>query len=133
MFIEDLWEKYPEQTINAIKKIWDIREYRGDSLKFVGISNGALIFEKYGHHSFSIIISDFQVYDCRPNSKYNIEWIKFMKSVFGEKYLYHFIAYRNKKLDKFIEEYKNDYNNDTKEILVGLGLTKYKDEQNQTK
>ena len=133
MYIEELWKEKPDLTIKAVKKIWDIREDRGDSLKFVGISNGALTFAKYGHHSFSIIIKDFEVYDCKPNSKYNIEWIKFMKSVFGGMYVYRYLEYRNKKLDKFIEEYKNDYDKETKEILVELGRTKYKDEQNQTK
>lgn len=133
MFIEELWKKYPEQTINAIKKIFDIRESRGDSLKFIQAGNGALRFEKYGHCSFGIVLTDFEVYGQKVNSGYNIKWLKFMKSVFGDKYLYHFIAYRNKKLDEFMANYEEDYNKETKEILVKLGMEKYKDELNQTK
>ena len=133
MFIEELWEKFPEQTINAIKKIFDIREERGDTLEFKQASNGALRFEKYGHCSFGIVLTDFEVYGHKVNSGYNINWLKFMKSVFGGVYVYRYLEYRNKKLDKFIEEYKNDYDKETKEILVELGKTKYKDEQNQTK
>ena len=101
MFIEKLWEEKPELVINAVKKVWDIREERGDSLKFVQEGNGALRFEKYGHCSFGIVLTDFEVYGCKPNSRYNIEWMKFMHKVFGDKYLYHYIAYRNNKLDKF--------------------------------
>ena len=133
MFIEELWEKYPEQTINAIKKIWDIKEDRGDSLEFIQLSNGALRFEKYGHCSFGIVLTDFEAYGHTVNSGYNIKWLKFMKSVFGDKYLYHYIAYRNAKLDKFMAVYEDNYNKETKEILVKLGMDKYKDEQSKTK
>ncbi|MFQ6723704.1 MAG: hypothetical protein ACLRFE_00015 [Clostridia bacterium] len=133
MFIEDLWEKFPEQTINAVKKIFDIREERGDSLEFKQANNGALRFEKYGHCSFGIVLTDFEVYGQQVNSGYNIKWLKFMKSVFGKKYLYYYIAYRNEKLDKFMAEYEADYNNQTKKVLAELGMKQYQDELNQTK
>lgn len=122
MFIEDLWKKFPEQTENAIKKIFDIRESRGDTLEFVCISNGALRFEKYGHCSFGIVLTDFEVYGHAVNSGYNIKWMKFMKSVFGDKYLYHYIAYRNNKLDKFMAEYEDNYNNETRKVLDEIGF-----------
>ena len=133
MFIEKLWEENPELVIKAVKKIFDIREDRGDSLEFKQAGNGALRFEKYGHCSFGIVLTDFEVYGQKVNSGYNIKWMKFMKRELGLKYVYHFIAYRNEKLDKFMAEYEDDYNKETKQVLGELGLTKFTDEHNQTK
>ena len=122
MFIEKLWEEKPELVIKAVKKVWDIREERGDSLKFVQEGNGELRFEKYGHCSFGIVLTDFEVYGCKPNSRYNIEWMKFMHKVFGDKYLYHYIAYRNNKLDKYMAEYEEQYNEETRTVLDKIGF-----------
>ena len=133
MYIEELWKEKPDIVIRAIKKIWNIRDERGDSLTFVGIKNGILQFNKYGHHSYSILIKDFEVYDCTPNSETNIEWLRFMKKVFGAKYIQDYIKYRNQKLNKFIDEYAADYNNDTAEILAQLGVKNYHDVQGITK
>jgi len=132
MFIEKLWEENPELITKAVKKIFEVREDRGDSLKFVCIGNGALRFEKYGHCSFGIVLTDFEVYGQDVNSGRNIKWMKFMKSVLGEKYLYYFIAYRNNKLDKFMAEYEDNYNKETKKVLAELGMN-VEDTQNQTK
>ncbi|MBO5910557.1 MAG: hypothetical protein J6Q15_03515 [Clostridia bacterium] len=133
MFIEKLWEENPELVTKAVKKIYDVREERGDSLKFIQLSNGALRFEKYGHCSFGIVLTDFEAYGHTVNSGYNIKWLRFMKSVFGLKYVYQYIAYRNEKLDRFMAEYEDNYNKETKKVLAELGMDKYKDEQNQTK
>lgn len=122
MFIEDLWEKHPEQTINAIKKIFDVREERGDNLKFVCIGNGALRFEKYGHCSFGILLTDFQAYGQDVNSRYNIAWLKFMTSVYGKKYVSAFISHRNNVLDRYMAEYEENYNQQTNNILDELGV-----------
>jgi len=136
MFIEKLWEENPELVIKAVKKIWDVRGNRGDTLEFEKMNKGELVFYKHGRYSYyshSIIIRDFEVYDNKINSNVNIDWMKFMKSVFGDKYLYHYIAYRNEKLDRFMAEYEDNYNNETKKVLAEIGMEKYKDELNQTK
>lgn len=124
MFIEKLWEEQPELVIKAVKKIFDIRESRGDSLEFIQVGNGALRFEKYGHCSFGIVLTDFEVYGQRVNSGYNIEWMKFMKSVFGVKYLHHYRSYRNKKLDDYLIEYESEFNAETNRVLAELSKNK---------
>ncbi len=122
MFIENLWEEKPEMVTKAIKKIFDIREERGDSLEFTQAGNGALRFEKYGHCSFGIVLTDFEVYGSTVNSGYNIKWLKFMYNVYGDKYALQYISHRNKALDKFVEEYKDNYNQKTKIVLDEIGF-----------
>ena len=122
MFIEKLWEKNPELVIDEIKNIFNVKEERGDSLHFVGAGNGALRFSKNGHHTFTIFVRDFEVFGCKADSKRNIEWIQFMHKVCGDRYVYYYISHRNKELDKLVEEFKNKYNNQTRNVLVEVGF-----------
>lgn len=127
MFIEDLWEKFPEQTEDMIKKICGVKEELGDELYFDELVNGVLKFTKYGKVNTFIQVRDFDIrttYSGKDyaNSPLSIEWMKFMKSVYGKKYLYHYIAHRNEQLDKFMARYEAEYNNQTEKVLDELGL-----------
>lgn len=122
MFIEKLWEEKPELVIKAVKKIFDVREERGDSLKFIQLSNGALRFEKHGHCSFGIVLTDFEIYGQRVNNGYNIKWTQFMYNVYGDKYAMQYISYRNQQLDKFMTEYEDNYNKETRKVLDEMGF-----------
>ncbi len=122
MFIEKLWEENPELVIKAVKKIFDVREEKGDRLEFVEAGNGALRFKKYGHCSFGIVLTDFEVYGQNINSGYNVKWMKFIYNEFGDVYIYQYIAYRNSKLDKFMAEYENKFNDETVKTINQLGF-----------
>lgn len=133
MFVEKLWEQNSELVIKAVTKIFDIRQERGDSLEFVAASDTSLQFVKYGHNPFSIDLRDFEIYTFHNNSKYTINWLKFMHKVFGDKYVDAYITYRNNQLDRFMHNYEIKYTNDTINALAELGIKKYQDMQNQTK
>jgi len=138
MFIEKLWEENPELVIKAIKKIYNVREEKGDSLKFEKFENGILSFIKYGHDCHSIHLSDFGISSIylipyKSDTIYAKQWIKFMYKVYGEEYIEEYITYRNNQLDEFMAEYEKNYTNETINVLANLGIKKYQDMQNQTK
>lgn len=138
MFIEKLWEEQPELVIKAVKKIFNVREDRGDSLKFEKFENGVLSFTKYGHDAYSIHLSDFWISSIyaipyKLDTIYVQQWMRFMYKVFGEEYIDEYITYRNNELDKFMYEYEKNYTNETINVLAKLGIEKYQDMQNQTK
>ena len=125
MFIETLWKENPEFVIDSIKKICGINESVGDCLSLKSIEDGCLVFQNKERSLSSIIVSDFaiqtdfagRVYDLSQNS---VEWMKVMKSVFNDQYIFHYIAYRNEKLDKFLENYKKEYDEQTKKTLLDV-------------
>ena len=128
MFIEDLWEKCPEQTENAIKKICNLNEKWGDRLEFERIKNGALIFKKYGRALDLIVVNDFSIrassYSSNDyeTSTTNTAWIRFMYSIYGNKYAMQYISHRNQQLDRFMAEYEEKYNKETREMLDKMGF-----------
>ncbi|MBQ8522082.1 MAG: hypothetical protein IJ458_00270 [Clostridia bacterium] len=134
-FVEDLWEKFPEQTINAIKKICLVNEKWGDSLEFNGFEDGALIFKKTGRSPDRIVVSNFAIRTTYSSKNYqdspmSIAWVKFMFSIYGGKYAMQYISQRNMELDKFMAEYEEKYNAQTRKVLVQMGFGK---EKGQTK
>lgn len=125
MFVEKLWEEQPDLVVKAIKKVWDIREERGDTLEFIKIREGEIIFQKHARYSYyehSIIIRDFEVYANKVNNSYEPKWVKFMYKVYGDKYAIQYISHRNKQLDKFMAEYEEKYNKETRKVLDDMGF-----------
>ena len=133
MYIEKLWEQNPELVKKAVIRIFDIKSERGDSLEFVAVGNGSLKFMKYGHDPYRINLGDFEVYTFHNNSKYTINWLKFMYKVFGDKYIDEYITYRNNQLDRFMRDYETKYTNDTINALAELGIEKYQKMKEQSK
>lgn len=127
-FVEDLWEKFPEQTENAIKKICNLNEKWGDRLEFERIKNGALTFKKYGRALDFIVVKDFSIRTSSYSSNdyetstTNTAWIKFMYSIYGNKYALQYIDRRNQQLDKFMAEYEEQYNEETRTVLDDIGF-----------
>ena len=127
-FVEDLWENNPELVIKAIKKICLVNEKWGDKLSFVKIDDdGELIFKKTGRSTFFIIVNDFSIRTTDSgknyqNSPMSIAWVKFMFNICGDKYAMQYISHRNKQLDKFMAEYEQEYNNQTREVLKEMGF-----------
>ena len=128
MFIEELWEKYPEQTINVIKKITKLKDY---SFEYVEFENNCLKFDVYddedAEYKFTIYVSDFYMNVCTSVedyeiSKQTIQWIKFMYSIYGNKYALQYISKRNQQLDKFMAEYDEKHNNQTRKVLEEIGF-----------
>ena len=124
MFIERLWKKNPDGVTQKVKEICRINEEIGDRFGFRGISeNGELEFVKFGLSSFTVKVSDYNI-ELAFNSSYanmpslSLEWMKYMKGVFGDKYLYHYIAYRNKEIDK----YNIAFAKQTNKVLKELGF-----------
>jgi len=124
MFIEELWDKNPELVEKAVKKIYYNYGEMGNDIEFVGHTNVVYVFVKHGNTPFSIYVRDFDIHasfeskeQC-VDSDMTIEWMKFMKRIFGDKYMYHYIAYRNKLLDRYAER----FNRTTKGVLKDLGF-----------
>ena len=127
MFIEKLWEENSELVIKVVKRIFGINEERGDTFKFEKSENGVLNFSVFGRECCNIYVSDFDIgtiysIPFKVDSAISIRWLKFMYKTFGDKYIYHFIAHRNNELDKFIAAYEEEYNDQTKKILNGIGF-----------
>lgn len=127
-FVEDLWEKFPEQTINAIKKICLVNEKWGDKLSFLKIDeDGELIFKKTGRSTFFIMVNDFSIRTTDSGKNYqdspmSIAWVKFMFSIYSKKYALQYISRRNMQLDKFMAEYEEKYNAETRKVLDVMGF-----------
>ena len=124
MFVEKLWEKNPEKVTEVVKSICRINEDIGDRFGFRGVNeNGELEFVKFGLSSFTVRVSDYNI-ELAFNGSYSttpplsIEWMRFMKEVFGDKYLYHYIAYRNNEIDK----YNKNFAQQTNKVLDELGF-----------
>lgn len=124
MFIERLWKKNPEKVTEAVKGICRVNEDIGDRFGFRCVNeNGELEFVKFGLSSFTVRVSDYNI-ELAFNSSYSkipdlsLEWMKYMKEVFGDKYLYHYIAYRNNEIDK----YNKNFSKQTNKVLKELGF-----------
>lgn len=123
MFIEDLWDKDPELVIKTIKKICNLNEKWGDRLEFERIENATLTFKKYGRALDFIVVKDFSIrassYSSNDyeTSTANTAWVKFMYEIYGDKYAMRFISQRNQQLDKFMADYEEKYNAQTRNML----------------
>ena len=81
-------------------------------------------------------MSDFAIRTTYSGEDYetsplSIKWMQEMTNLLGPKYLFQFIAQRNKKLDIFLTDYKKQYNSTTKEIVTKLGLIKEETPENE--
>ena len=129
MFIEKLWAKNPDKVRAVAKKICRINESNGDTFGFRAMDDkGNLEFVKFGDVSFVARFSDFDVELAFNNSfakmpALSLEWMQFMKEVFGDKYLYHYIAHRNKEID----DYNKKFSQQTNKVLKALGFDVTKD------
>lgn len=133
-FVKDLWGKNPELVIKAIKKVCNIDEELAKSLSFERIDeNGGLKFRaKYVFDYCDICVGDFymggtEYIDRGPVRttrilSNSIGWMEFMYSVYGDKYAMQYITERNKKLDKYMAEYEENYNNQTRKVLAQMGF-----------
>lgn len=124
-FVEDLWEKNPELLTKAVKKIFNIKEERGDSIKFEDLRNGELVFhfkKQMDVYSTTILLRDFEVYGRKINDSYMPAWMRFMYKVYGDKYAMQYISYRNKELDKYMAKYEEKYNSLTRRVLDEMGF-----------
>ncbi len=125
MFIEKLWKENPELVKKAIKKICEIDDDATFGFKRID-ENGKIEFINNG--SFYLIkVSDFNIDVCVRSKFIDVEnltirWMKFMKSVFGDKYVYHYIAKRNSEYDEFIAKYNQDFGNKTQRVLEEIGF-----------
>ena len=134
MYIEKLWEEKPELVLKAIKKIANIDEDVAKELSFKGVNEkGNLKFGAGNINGYcTIFVNDFRF----EGEKYvdwggasstrmiseSIEWMKFMYKVFGDKYAMQYISKRNQQLDKFMADYEEKYNAQTKKVLDGMGF-----------
>ncbi|MFQ6723705.1 MAG: hypothetical protein ACLRFE_00020 [Clostridia bacterium] len=137
MFIEDLWKKNPELVKKAVKKICEIEEDSNFGFRKID-ENGKVEFVNSKGAVHLIKVGDFDMEVCITSKFLNVEaltikWMKFMKSVYGCKYLYHYIAHRNEEYDKYVDQYEIDFNSQTKKILNKVGMPKHQDELTQTK
>lgn len=135
MYIEKLWEQNPKMVERAVKSIFNLREDWGDSLEFKKIEDNVLIFFKDGRSRENIYLSDFWISTVRSipykaDNELALKWVKFMYNVYGDKYALQYISYRNQELDKFMAEYEENYNNQTRKVLAQIGFGK---EKGQTK
>ena len=111
------------------RKICRIDENHGDTFGFRAVdADGNLEFVKFGDVSFVARFSDYDVELAYSNSfakvpDLSIEWMAFMKETFGDKYLYHYIAHRNKEID----EYNKKFGQQTNKVLKALGFDVTKD------
>lgn len=127
MFIEELWEKNPKMVENEIKRIFCVNEEDGDIFNFHGWVEGRLHFVYHARTVTGISVGDFDIKtnwsdDDYEKSAISGEWRNIMKNYIGDKYIYHFIAKRNKQLDNFTEK----YNNDTEYMVNKMGYQKFK-------
>lgn len=134
MFIEKLWEENPKLVSKEIKRIFSIIEETDDNFYFFEFDKGHIVFIKLGEVTTRISVGDFDIRtsysgDNYAQSSFSIEWMKFMKNMFGDKYLSEFIDYRNRQLDLYMAKYEKQYTNQTKEVLAKLGVEKYKNTQ----
>ena len=128
MFIEELWKRNPELVKKAVKKVCRIDEKSGNNFDFRCVDeNGNLEFVKFGSSPFTVKISDYDVevafnhgYSSLPT--FSIRWMKFMKEIYGDKYIYNYIDHRNKELEKYNKNFKQK----TNKILEELGFETYK-------
>ena len=134
MFIERLWKENPKLTKEAIKKIFKIDTVTGDGIEFYGIKDDAIVIGMY-KSLYSIVsdedviarINDFEVLDnCFGMSReiYTEQWMKFMYKVFGDEYAIQYISQRNQQLDKFMAEYEEKFNRETRKVLDEMGFGK---------
>ena len=134
MFIERLWEENPELLIKAIKKICNIDEDLAKAISFDGVDkNGNLKFSaQYSVDYCKVYLNDFYIqgeeYEERGLTRHtrmifdSSNWMKFMYNVYGDKYAMQYISKRNQKLDKFMADYEEKYNNETRKMLSEMGF-----------
>lgn len=125
MFIEKLWEENSESIINVVKKIYNIREERGDSLKFEKFEKGVLSFIKYGHDAYRIYLSDFWIGSkhCKPykpDTLYAQQWLWFMCDAYGKDYIAAYTDFRQNHFKEFIQKYKEEYEDETNKVVAKL-------------
>ena len=125
-FVEQLWEKNPELVEKQVINICRIEEKYGDELHFVVMSNGVLKFEVRGRALRNIQVGDFSIrvtgdadYENSPRSS---KWRSFMYGIYDKPYAMQYISKRNQQLDKFMADYEEKYNAQTRKILVQMGF-----------
>lgn len=137
IFVEDLWKDSPERLKKAVKAIFKISEINGECIVNAELKNDCLVIAVYNEDdefSYNVYLSDFNVwlsYEDDKISEATTKWLKFMYSVYGDKYVMRYITQRNKNLDKFMAEYEDNYNNETRKVLAEMGVEQYKDKQNR--
>ena len=128
MFIEKLWNTNPELVENEIKKLFGVKEDRGERFYFVDCVKGRLFFVKKSDFVTRIGVNDFDVCTSYSGDNYgyslasSVEWMKFMKNIFGEKYLEEFMLYRDNQFIEYIEKYKQYHGMQTNKVLAELGI-----------
>ena len=127
MFIEKLWEENPDLVIKAVKNVWGVREDLRDSVEFEKIKDNVLTFIKDGRAREHIHVSDFWISSVslvpyRASNERALKWVKFMHKVYGNKYALQYISYRNQQLDKYMAEYEENYNKETRTVLNEMGF-----------
>ncbi len=124
MFIEKLWEKNPKFVEDEIKRIFCVNEENDEMFNFSGtMDDGRLHFVHHARNVTGIFVGDYDIKTNWSDGNYtrsaiSKEWRRVMKNVIGDKYVYHFIAYRNKKMDTFVEKFKQE----TSDIVDEMGL-----------
>lgn len=114
MFIEDLWDKKREFVEDEIKRIFCVNEKNGDSFIFIGVKkDGRLLFVHQGEQITAIAVGDFDIKTDSSDKDYlsseaSREWRRVMKGQIGDKYVYHFFAYRNKHLDAYVDKFNKE-------------------------
>jgi hypothetical protein len=143
MFVEKLWKENPKLTKEVIENIFNIDTVTGDGIKVYGIKEGAITVGMY-KSLYSIIsdegvigrLNDFEVLDnCFGISKkiYTERWMRFMYKVFGDEYAMQYISQRNQQLDKFMAEYEEKFNAETRKTLKEMNFGSIKANQYITK
>ena len=127
-FVEDLWEKNPVEIIKKITEICLINKNWGDKLYFVKIDDdGELIFKKTGRCTMFIIVNNFSIRTTESDKNYEHSpmsevWRNFMFDIYGDSYAMQFISQRNLQLDKFMAQYEDNYNSETRLMLDEMGF-----------
>lgn len=99
----------------------------GDELYFDELVNSTLKFTKYGRVKNFIFVGDFYIRTTYSGKDYedsiiSEKWRTFMYDQFGSAYAVQFISQRNQQLDKFMADYEEKYNAQTRNMLDKMGF-----------
>lgn len=126
-FVEQLWEKNPELVEKQVKNICRVNEMYGDEFYFNKASNGVLKFEVRGRAVRNIYVGDFAIRTTYSDADYensplSSQWRSFMYGIYDKPYAMQYISKRNQQLDKFMADYEEKYNAQTRKTLDQMGF-----------
>ena len=121
-FVEDLWEQNPELIKDKLSEILDVEKNRlvySNKTKDSGYLGFGIKEVSGKNYEDSIIVKDYKIKFIQDKSRPEIVdgWMSFMFGNCGKPYALKFISKRNQQIDKFMAEYEEKYNAETRNIL----------------